>query len=119
LIDWVHQRCKSWGRQIRAIHFGHGGWPPRTILDRMIREGILGAACVRFVQHHPEVLGEEELEIGNAVKRLDEPDREMLFVLYVVGLRAKGAMQALEVTRTVFYDRLDQVHKRVSTALYG
>ena len=70
MIDWIHQRCKEWGHQLRRINYGNDGWPPRTILDKMIKEGILGAASGRFCQHFPECLGEEELKINNAVEAL-------------------------------------------------
>lgn len=118
MIDWIHSRCKEWGYQVRKINLGNQGWPPRTILDKMIKEGILGAASGRFCQHYPECLGEEELKINNAVKRLSENDREILFLMYVVREKPKGIMQRYEISRTQFYNLVDEIHKRINTSLY-
>jgi hypothetical protein len=117
MIDWIHQRCRSWGSQMRYIWIGKDGWPSRTTLARMIEEGALGAATGRFVQHHPECLGPEELQINNAIKRLDEKDREILFVVYVVREKGKLTMGRYSLSRTAYYDWIDEVHKRVSSSL--
>ena len=117
MIDWIHQRCRSWGFQVRWLYIGKDGWPSKTTLARMIEEGALGAATGRFVQHHPECLGEEELQINNAIKRLDEKDREILFIIYVVREKSKVTMSRYSLSRTAFYDRVDGVHKRISSSL--
>jgi len=119
MIDWIHQRCKNWGRQVRYINLGRGGWPPRTILDKMIKEGIVGSAASRFVQHYPECLGEEELVINNGVKQLVEKDRELLFLVYVVTEKPKVIMRFYSIDRTPYYDWLDNVHKRLSESLFS
>lgn len=118
MIDWIHVRCKEWGYQVRKINLGNQGWPPRTILDKMIREGILGAASGRFAQHYPECLGEEELKLNNSVKQLAELDRELLFLIYVVREKSKSTMQRYSLSRTSYYDWVDKVHKLLSTSLY-
>lgn len=119
MIDWVHARCKEWGYQVRRINLGNQGWPPRTILDKMIREGILGAASGRFAQHFPECLGEEEIKTNNAIKRLTEKDRELLFLVYVVREKGKSTIHRYDLSRTSYYDWIDQVHKLLSASLYS
>jgi hypothetical protein len=118
MIDWIHARCKEWGYQMHKINLGNEGWPPRTILDKMIKEGILGAASGRFVQHYPECLGEEEVKINNAIKRMSETDREILFAYYVLRTKPKMIMAAYSFSRTQFYDCIDEIHKRINTSLY-
>lgn len=118
MIDWIHSACKDWGYQIRKINYGNQGWPPRTILDKMIREGILGASFGQLSQHFPECLSEEALKINNAIKRLTEKDREILFIIYVVGEKSKLTMRRYSLERTAYYDLVDAVHKRINTALY-
>lgn len=117
MIDWIHQRCQSWGRQVRYIQIGKDGWPSRTTLARMIEEGALGASAGRFVQHHPECLGPEELQMNNAIKRLGERDRELLFIMYVVREKAKTTMSRYSLSRTAYYDWVDEIHKRISASL--
>lgn len=96
---------------------GKDGWPSRTTLARMIEEGALGAATGRFVQHHPECLGPEEVQLNNAIRRLGERDREVLFVIYVVRVKSKIAMAHYSLSRTSYYDWVDEVHKRISSSL--
>ena len=117
MIDWIHQRCRDWGAQVRHIYLGRDGWPSKTILSRMIEEGVVGAGCTRFVQHHPECLGPEQLQINNAVKRLEEKDREVLMLMYVLRERAKVSMARYSLSRTAYYDWVDNIHKRLSCSL--
>jgi hypothetical protein len=100
------------------MYSGKSGWPPRTIMDKMIKEGIVGSATSRFIQYHPECLGEEELVTNNAVKRLAERDRELLFIVYVVAERPKMIMRFYSIERTPYYDWIDNVHKRLSESLF-
>lgn len=119
MIDWIHARCREWGYQVRKINMGNQGWPPRTVLDKMIREGVLGAASGgKFSQYCPEVLTEEALQMNNAIKQLSEQDREHLFLVYVIREKAKVTMQRLGVTRTAYYDLVDNLHKRINTSLF-
>lgn len=118
MIDWIDQRCRDWGHQVKYIYFGRGGWPPKTTLARMIEEGILGASAGRFVQHFPEFMPPECQQINNAVKRLVERDREVLFRMYVVKDKAKVLMAEFSMSRNAFYDFVDGIHKRLSASLY-
>jgi hypothetical protein len=117
MIDWIHARCREWGYQMRYLYIGQDGWPSRTTLARMIEEGALGASVGRFVQHHPECLGEEALQLNNAIKRLGERDREILFVIYIVREKGKITMARYSLSRTAYYDWVDEVHKRISMSL--
>lgn len=40
MIESVHVQCQAWGRHKRWLVYGdHNGWPPLTILGRLIIEG--------------------------------------------------------------------------------
>jgi hypothetical protein len=119
MIDWIHQRCQEWGYEMRKIHLGNQGWPPRTVLDKMITEGVLGAASAgKFSQYCPECLTPDALQINNAIKLLNELDREHAFLMYVIREKAKVTMARLSVTRSSYYDMVDDLHKRINTSLY-
>lgn len=118
MIDFIDDRCKTWGAQMRWVYSGKDGWPSHTLLDRMIKEGILGASVGRFVQHFPEVLSPEAIEINNGVKQLREVHREILFLHYVVVGKGKGKAQRLEIHIQTYYDRLDCAQGELARALY-
>lgn len=117
MIDWIHARCNTWGRQIRWLYQGKDGWPSRSTLGKMIEEGLVGASADKFTQHWPEVLNADALEINNAVKRLAEPDREMLFVHYVVIGKGKVKAARIGISRSTYYDRLDLAQQHLWRAL--
>lgn len=118
MIDYIHERCRSWGAQMRWVSMGKDGWPSRTMLARIITEGSLGASAGRFVQHFPEVLNAEALEINNAVKTLKEPHREILFVHYVVVGQGKAKARTIGIHIQTYYDRLDSSQGELARALY-
>ena len=118
MIDWIHDGCKHWGHQIRILYLGKDGWPPRTILDKMIKEGVLGASANQFTQFFPECLDEEAVRWNNAIKSLEEEHRNRLFIHYCVIGKGKVKAARMSESRTVYYDRLDLAHKKVSGALH-
>ena len=118
MIDYIHERCRSWGAQMRWVTMGQDGWPSRTILGKMIAEGSLGASAGRFVQHFPEVLAPDALEINNAIKTLRETHREILFVHYVVVGQGKSKARTIGIHIQTYYDRLDSSQGELARALY-
>lgn len=103
---------------MRWVSMGKDGWPSRTMLARMIAEGSLGASAGRFVQHFPEVLNPEALEINNAIKALKEAHREILFVHYVVVGQGKAKARIIGIHIQTYYDRLDSSQGELARALY-
>lgn len=117
MIDWIHAKCKVWGAQVRWVNSGKDGWPSRTTIGRMIEEGALGASTGRFSQFLPEVLNPEALEINNAIKKLAETHREILFIHYVVLGKGKVKAGHLGIEKSVYYDRIDRAQTHLITAL--
>ncbi len=117
MIDWIHEGCKHWGWQMRILYVGKDGWPARSILGRLIEEGALGASAVRFMQHFPECLDADALRYNNAIKRLVERDREILFVDYVVVGKSKVKAARIGIPRSTYFDRRDAAHTRLASSL--
>jgi hypothetical protein len=117
MIEWVHDRCRRWGDQYRYVYLGQSGWPPRTVMAKMIEEGILGASSSRFVQHFPECLTGEELQLNCAIKYLGESDRELIVIRYVIREKPKLTCGRLYMSHAVYYGRIDRAHQRISGAL--
>jgi hypothetical protein len=117
MIDWIHEGCKHWGWQMRMLYVGKDGWPSRTMLARMIEEGALGASASRFMQHFPECIDAEALKFNNAIKRLGEKEREILFIDYVVIGKGKVKAVRMGIARSTYFDRRDDAHKALSAEL--
>jgi hypothetical protein len=39
MINWVDEQCRDWGSHWRWLKFGSHGWPPRSVLGKLIDEG--------------------------------------------------------------------------------
>lgn len=115
--DFVRERCRQWGREMRWTFAGKDGWPPRTMLDKMIKEGILGASSSLIAQVWPEFLSEIATETNIAIKRLPEVDREMIFVQFVVADKAKVKAARMQIHIRTYYARLDTSLTRLSGIL--
>lgn len=113
MIDYIHERYLTWGTEKRRlIRGGDDGWPSRTMLYRLMREGVVGASSSRLVQHMPDCLSAEANEINAAVKAQSEPLQEVALVHYIVPGRAKAKAARLKIDRSVYYDRIDTLHQR-------
>lgn len=115
--DFARERCKQWGIEMRWAYSGRDGWPPRTILDKMIKEGILGASSSRFTQSYPEFLSEIATETNIGIKRLPAMDREMIFLHFMVVGRAKAKAERIGIHIRTYYGRLDTAVTRLSGIL--
>lgn len=115
MIDWINDEAKHWARQMRIAHLGHDGWPPRSMLDKLIKEGIIGASAGRFMQYFPEVLDERAIAFNNLVKQLSENHRTRFFIHYVVVGKGKIKAHRMGEPRPTYYDRLDAAHKALAS----
>lgn len=105
--DWVHERCKNWGRAQYRIMYGKGGYPTRTMLGKIIDEGLVGSgAAGKFTQYCPEVLIGEDLETANAVKMLPDEERQLVTIHYVIRLPAKIKAQRIEIPIRTYYAKI-------------
>ncbi len=114
MIDWIDDGCKHWGQQMRMMYLGKDGWPPRTVLAKMIEEGVLGAAANHFMQYLPECMDAEAIRWNIGIRMLDEGPRMRLFIHYVVIGKGKVKAARMGEARSVYYEHLEQAHKRLS-----
>lgn len=117
MIPWVDEALKEWARDKRRIEYGNEGWPPRSVLGKLIEEGVTGAAALKFVQHHPEVLTGESLNVNRGVCKLPEDLRTVLFAHYMVRGPVKHKAFTLGISRDAYYRQLDKAHERLATHL--
>lgn len=117
MIDYIESRCKEWGHAVRAIYVGKDGWPSRSVLGKLREEGVLGASCDKLAQHYREVLTGERLDTGNAIKRLGEEDRAILFVHYVVIGKGKVKAARLGVSRKTYYDYVNKAQGHLAVII--
>lgn len=114
MINWVDAACKEWGRAQYWLLFGKGGFPTRTMLGKLIEEGVVGASCNQFTMTYPEVLTGENLVTANAIKTLSEVPRNVTTVHYVIRMPAKQKYPKLGMTRWAYYDALSEAHIRIA-----
>lgn len=117
MINWVHEVCKSWGRAQYWLLYGKQGFPTRTMLGKLMEEGLVGAAFNRFTMEYPEVLVGENLAVANAIKTLPETPRTIITVHYVIRLPAKLKYAKLNIKKDAYYDALSNAHYLIANAL--
>jgi hypothetical protein len=116
MIDWVHAEAERWGRQMRWKWLGKDGWPSRTMLGKLIDEGVVGASSAKFMQFFPEHLTSDALAVNRVVQALAEGDRAMFFVHYIVIGKGKTKAHRMGVPVRTYYDHLDRAHKAYASA---
>ena len=117
MIDWVHDALKDWGRAKYWVLFGRGGYPTRTMLGKLMEEGVVGASCSSLTMEYPEVLVGENLKTENAVKTLPETPRNIITAHYVFRLPVKLKCAKLEIPKTTYYQLLSHAHINIANAL--
>src|SRR6476646_5461059 len=117
MINWVDLRCKAWGRQKYWLYCGGNGFPSRSMLGKMIEEGLIGAGCSQFVSSYPEVLNEENLIVENAVKALAEESRAIVTVHYVIRMPARRKFHKLNISKNRYYEILDRAQIYIANSI--
>ena len=117
MIDWVHDSLRDWGRAQYWLLFGKQGYPTRTMLGKLIEEGVVGASCNQFTIEYPEVLMGRNLQVANAVKTLAEMPRTVVSAHYVFRMPAKQKYTKLGMSHTKYYNTLSQAHLSIANAL--
>lgn len=118
MIDWIHDGCCKLGAELRALYCGKDGWPPRSMLAKMIEEGSLGAAAIRYTQYVPSYLSKESVKFNNALKTLSEEDREFFLIDYVVIGKGKVKAARIGIARSTYYGKRDALHAHLSQAFH-
>lgn len=117
MINWVHAVCKEWGKAQHWLMFGRRGFGSRTMLGKLIDEGVVGAASNQYTREFPEVLTGENLIVANAIKTLPEWPRAIVSVHYVIRLPAYKKYQRLEIPRSTYYEILSQSHIKIANSI--
>ncbi len=118
MIDWIHEGCKHWGWQMRIFYLGGDGWISRSILGKMMEEGLLGASASRLIQFFPECMDAEALKYNNAIKTLGERDRETLVICYVVIGKLKVKAHRLGIDESTLFQRRNTAQAHLSQAIH-
>lgn len=117
MIGWVDAICKEWGRAQYWLLFGKTGWPTRTVLGKLMEEGIVGAACSQFLVEYPEVLTGDNLRTANAIKLLPEEPRSLVTIHYVIRMPAKQKCQRIPLPLRTYYAKLGDAHVRLANVI--
>lgn len=117
MIAWVNEACKAWGRAQYWVLYGSNGWPSRTLLGKLIDEGLVGAVAGEWARPFPEVLTGANLVTANAVKRLGEESRTLITVHYVIRGHASYKCKVIHMAPRTYYQKLDVVHYQLEPLL--
>lgn len=117
MINWLDSILRDWGKAQYWLLFGKQGFPTRTMLGKLIEEGVVGAAFNKFTMTYPEVLQGENLIVANAVKTLPENPRTVVTAHYVIRMPTKQKYAHLGISKTVYYDTLSAAHLLIANAL--
>lgn len=104
---WLTTYLRLWGVQTWRRWTRRDGWPPKTVLGRVIDEGFTGAAQGYTRGHYIEGYTGEALEVHLAMDRLIEDSRTMLTVHYVIPLPAIFKAHRMSLKRSTYYARLN------------
>lgn len=120
MIAWVHEYCKEWGRAKYRLLSDAGAWPTRTLLGKMMDEGVCGAGqSGPDSNHFPEVLEGHALEVNVALKRMAETHRMyaeciVIWTHYVLPGLAKSKARKLEISLDHYWRNLNMGHSFIA-----
>ncbi len=123
MIDWVDTACREWAGPARALIFGKAfGWPPRTLLGRLVDEGPTGASSVGFYQPMPEGFTGTALDVARAVRRMAETRQfekpwVVIHAHYIFAGRARTKAQAIRITVPQYWRDLHTAHAFIAGRL--
>lgn len=109
MIQWVKDELRKWGY---AVNRKPSGWPPLTLLGRIIELGPDGAMASGKRDFVPKGVGMvKALEAHRIVLGMPFDLRCIVFVKYVErGMNDLDRRRKLNLSRTAFYAKLDQAH---------
>ena len=101
-VAYADQRLDAWASWVRG---NQTAWPPRTILARIIEEGLSGAAHGGSgVISMPEVVGQTD----RAVARIDRDLSKVLKVYYLVHASSELKAARCRISRATFWRRVER-----------
>jgi hypothetical protein len=119
MIAWVDEQCRSWGAHKRWLVYGEHGWPPRSILGKLIEEGP-GAGESVFVARVPIHDDPPAYTAVNVALQKMAETHEMytpwivVHAHYVVGGKAKTKAPDIGVSLPQYWRLLHAAHAFIS-----
>ena len=114
---YADQLAREWGRQVWRIWSRGDGWPPRTLLARIMAEGMNGAGHSSWVQVHAEVLTLHGQMVSRALQSLPERPRVTIAIHYVVPTPTARKCRILHIPERTYWRCLAQAKDRLAVEL--
>lgn len=112
MIDWVDEVGKDWGRYMRRVPYD--GFPALSVMGRIAEEGSVGAAIRSHVQVVPiSDVPADILEFHRAWATVEPKYKKVLYVQYVPVCILVDRLEALDLKRSTYFDRLNAAHIRI------
>lgn len=111
-IAYADSALDAWASWVRG---NEGAWPPRTLLGRIIEEGISGAAHTREIALMPIQI----VRTDRAVAKLEHPLRKVIKVYYLTHAASEVKAAACRVSRATFWRRVERGQLAVYLHLCG
>lgn len=118
MIDWIDERCKSWGSSTALIMHGVAGWPSMDTIERA-RQGLLSMGEGSARQHFPEVRRGYALEIARAMCEPTHMPLQLtatMWAQYVVGGKVPSKLAPLSrylghpISLPEYWRNVDRAH---------
>ena len=109
MIQWVKDELREWGYQVSRKP---SGWPPLTMLGRLIELGPVGVMAGGVRDFVPKGIGlGKSLKTHRVVLTMPLDLREVVYMKYVErGIVDKERARKLNLSRRTFYARLECAH---------
>lgn len=122
MIDAIDTACRTWASQKRRMMLGNDGWPPRSMLGKLIEEGPGAHQAGPGFTHYPEGFSGEGLEVSRALRRMAETQQmEKPWVVvhahYLYPGRAKSKAPLIGVSVPTYWSQLHAAHAFIAALL--
>jgi predicted DNA-binding protein (UPF0251 family) len=111
-VAYADCRLDAWASWVRG---GAHAWPTRTLLARIIEQGVAGAAQRCAFDRMPA----QVLQTDRAVARLECDLKETVFIYYLMYASSEVKAAHLGVSRATFWRRVTRAQKAVYQGLAG
>lgn len=111
-VAYADCRLDAWASWVRG---GANAWPTRTLLARIIEQGVSGAAQSCAFDRMPA----QVLLTDRAVAHLDTELKQTVLVYYLMYASSEIKAAHLGVSRATFWRRVTRGQKAVAQALAG
>lgn len=109
-VAYADGRLDAWASWVRS---NQQGWPPRTLLARVMEEGISGAAHGTCAESMPMHI----LETDRAVAHIEQRLRQVVKVYYLTHAASEVKAAKLGVSRATFWRLIERAQLAVHAQL--